>query len=110
MKHTPKPWIVTGDMDDLWVEKVDDWDGKGNEPIGMRGVAHVECFGSEVPDYAVSEANAKLIAAAPELLEACKRTLEYFQPTKVSTRSPEEFRNELLNPLIAAIAKAEGTE
>ena len=48
-----------------------------------------------------AEANAKLIAAAPELLEACKKAKDYLQFNKGNS-SP------IYDELVQVIAKAEG--
>jgi len=54
------------------------------------------------------EANAKLIASAPELLEACKNTRDYFeQVMDADDGIPNEEMN-LFTMLQQAIAKAEG--
>jgi hypothetical protein len=50
-----------------------------------------------------SEANARLIAAAPDLLIACKRLLEVEPPRLITGEERETFRL-----ASAAIAKAEG--
>jgi hypothetical protein len=88
--HTPGPWVIEGDVaalpDDIGVGIVnrkhdgDDWD-----------VAMVHS----------SAANARLIAAAPDLLAACKLIASYaisWQPL-----TPGDIRE-----MTAAIAKAEG--
>jgi hypothetical protein len=58
MKHTPGPWTV-GTSDDHWKREVRGESGKA--------VAFSGCF-----PIAEAHANAKLISAAPELLEALK--------------------------------------
>lgn len=65
--HTPGPWgfyRMQGFGADYSVRTED------------RAVAVVRHYGNPK----VSEANARLIAAAPELLEACKRALEQTDP------------------------------
>jgi hypothetical protein len=59
--HTPGPWMVTSDGRKVYV------DPNGLKPNGCYSVAQL--FG---PD---GTANARLIAAAPELLAVCKRML-----------------------------------
>jgi hypothetical protein len=98
MAQTPGPWrvkgsgrglilrIFSGDHDDIDTE-----------------IATVFRSGSVAYDY---EANARLIAAAPELLDACKRLLTFNEELAVdvgvSTHYPSaDFAR-------AAIAKAEG--
>lgn len=89
-KHTPGPWNLSED---------------GDLVIGKRGPFRlVKGFmaAGGMPDAAEALANANLIAAAPELLQACKDALAAFE------------YNGFYNPyqiggLKDAIAKAEGT-
>ena len=64
MTHTPGPWKVDklGTMGDYELSS-------NNYPLAML-------YHSQIHD---TEANAHLIAAAPELLDACKYTLENLQ-------------------------------
>lgn len=68
-KHTPGPWVV-GNTDPLLFGKQR---GQGTEPIGF-------VYGPSFPERSdlgkEAIANARLIAAAPELLEALKNLLE----------------------------------
>lgn len=83
-KHTPGPWVV-------WYS---DWPGV----VGVEcasGETIADCSHSNDPD--LSEANARLIAAAPELLEALRGFVECDEP------SCEHYA-----AASAAIAKAEG--
>lgn len=85
-KYTPGPWIVTG---------------KFPTPITIRPheggpyICQVNA-GRKDEEY---QANARLIAAASDLLEACKYALSGFLP--------QEGRYKILK---RAIAKAEGKE
>jgi hypothetical protein len=74
MKHTPAPWeqIIDGDM----VGAMNPY-GHGMMNIAdIRGWGHLTgtgaCRLSEKDAIAIQEANARLIASAPELLEALK--------------------------------------
>lgn len=58
-KHTPGPWSVDNDVD-----VIASLDG-----ITVVDIAHVDPFGEKRPS---AEADARLIATAPELLEALK--------------------------------------
>lgn len=118
VQHTPGPWAVFNGTD---VFPVDDFDGmnhiastdpNGNHPVsGVRRTsaeqrAELEAdpaSKSHIP-YSEAQANARLIAAAPEMLEALKGI------------QAEAIANEAGNPgypspwaaVLAAIAKATG--
>lgn len=64
-EHTPGPWTATDDRRGIW-EIIHDGEL----------LADVWSHGSAARDLP-AEANARLIAAAPELLEACKRFVEW---------------------------------
>ena len=66
-KHTPGPWQVAGELDNLRVMSEID-DEKACD--GLRRVALVTCGDFELADYGEHAANARLIAAAPDLLAA----------------------------------------
>lgn len=85
-KHTPGPWFVTGTGLSRYVE------GRVRPGV-LQEVAW--CGATEVQDQ--MEANARLIAAAPELLEALKAVIS------VADRATVEF-----DMARAAIAKATG--
>lgn len=95
MSHTPGPWTyddesVTGSV----------WSGNAPSGAWPTGV----CVASVLGDSAESEANARLIAAAPELLEALEECLEWIRQ---NGRPPtSELRQRVEN----AIAKARGGE
>jgi hypothetical protein len=69
-KHTPGPWTVSYETDISGIEN-----DPANDCVGLVDVAHV--YMRTVPGR--HEANARLIAAAPELLEALKDLLETFE-------------------------------
>jgi len=85
-KHTPGPWRST----------VNEW-GASVVDNGEQFICYIGSESSE------DRANARLIAAAPELLEACERTAGIL-PELFSWDGDIEFQ-ELLN---AAISKARG--
>ncbi len=87
MSHTPGPWRVgrtTGGLLGIWSRR-------------SRADSPDVCSVASVPD-ARDEANAHLMAAAPELLAACKRALEDDGRLQGATRRGD---------IRAAIAKAE---
>lgn len=66
--HTPGPWAVAGELDYLRVESPNSADP--NACDGVRQIAIVRQSDYEIPNYGEAEANARLIAAAPDLLSA----------------------------------------
>lgn len=68
-KHTPGPWATDGRFIVQEVEGRSFWPG---QPF----IADCAISGSYKPD-GTTAANARLIAAAPDLLEACKRALPW---------------------------------
>lgn len=92
--HTPGPWFVS-----------EDYHG-GSTICMMRGATqmNVNCRMDAKPDcLQANKANAALIAAAPDLLTACKAAQKKFQ--SLSLFSDAKELNELLKK---AIEKAEG--
>ena len=92
-KHTPGPWHVQGDHGKLWIET------SGNDDT----IAEVHRRAAKGSVYSCKEAsaNAKLIAAAPDLLEALEDSL-----TALNIVYPNG--SPVLNAAYAAIAKARG--
>lgn len=83
MAHTPGPWVV--------VQHPDGW------TIQNRATGAGACVASQYGDS--NEANARLIAAAPDLLAALKDAVNWL----------DDFDdNETLTAARAAILKAEG--
>jgi len=96
-KHTPGPWFVDNKSPFL-VRAGDDIDG--------RHIAHIGPA-NYTPRFDVDEPNARLIAAAPDLLEA----LEYVADIDVSGADDSVVRFILAaaqNKVRAAIARARG--
>jgi len=100
-KHTPRPWKV----------------GKGSFVIadspapGIHGSNMIEHYGGHLICESVSEANAHLIAAAPDLLEALEKCLYIIGHPKDEPetlwRTDDEI-NDAYMQARAAIAKAKG--
>lgn len=103
-KHTPGPWRVAKT-------------GTPSKRIfaGDELIATIRHFfrGADAigPLPSQATANARLIAAAPDLLEACKQTLAemraYVGESEFDKSDPSQFVFDLLK---SAIAKAEGKE
>ena len=94
-KHTPGPWVV-GPVDDTVVTHL------GADGVRYE-VAQIDGDYNEPGLWPVMEANARLIAAAPDLLDAAIKALAALR----SRCGPEE-RVVAERTLVAAIAKAEG--
>lgn len=96
-KRTPGPWTV-GRMGMIFEEKT------GQEIGHVRSTAINPCDRS----YTASnmEANARLIAAAPDLLDALRHTLARLDD--IESRGSISFRSDVIGDIRAAIAKAEG--
>ena len=66
-KYTPGPWVINYAVS-----------YSINSAKGDKHIAMVSCYKEKAYDEIENEANTKLIAAAPELLEACEMTLQFF--------------------------------
>jgi hypothetical protein len=95
MRHTPAPWFIDNDLYGLHVEHRNFIDGKA---FNYRVVC-------SITDIEEAEHNARLIAAAPELLEALENLVEMFA---AGDGSPEYHRHEPpeMKDARTAIAKA----
>lgn len=90
-KHTPGPWIWANGFKGLYGA------GKDNEVLD-----HAEYEGMWLGPNA--KANASLIAAAPDLLEACKEAIKELEDCLSAPSYDWDFYEKLRR----AIAKAEG--
>ena len=97
-EHTPGPWIAVDEDADTWKIQSDDW--------GTITQLHRAAGMSDVQPDAEMEATARLIAAAPELLEASQRALNTITRWHVRGK-PTDF-SDTLDVLGDAIAKATG--
>lgn len=110
-KHTPGPWRYTdGGIIDI--------------PKNCLEIADV--YGADIhddkrgPELLEAQANARLIAAAPELLEACKKSTKYIEQLCATVNSYalqlgimqndklKVYADDFREQLDKAIAKAEG--
>lgn len=103
-KHTPGPWKAVVDGHIAFVRTADD-----TADLAHTGLASRQ----------VDTANARLIAAAPELLEALNGLLAHSESvnraffvdgTAKAMRAAMTGQKDLLNQARAAIAKARGNE
>lgn len=101
--HTPGPWgvIENSNMADMIVsickDKIDAPRTVLDPDNGIVG-----------KDSAQAVANARLIAAAPELLDACKNAANVLAALAVGTLTKVERDSPAILQLRAAISKAEG--
>ena len=103
VKHTPGPWRVDDDSSDfdIYVVGRPVWGAKRYGVPGEWDVCTIEIL-DERPDETM--ANARLMAAAPELLEAAKSMVARW-PTDQQNDGPLYDEAQALR---SAIAKAEG--
>jgi len=108
-KGTPGPWRLEDDA----FEK--DWPGCLNGHIGVNAPSHtliaqvvwrMSDGDTHRKDYPELQANAHLIAAAPELLEAASMALSVMEVEYITNNRTDLAQ--FMEPLRAAIAKALG--
>ena len=108
VKHTPGPWRLQRGFSDWGLPLQHDvFVGPDESPQQIAGVPSITpyCLGASIKDreYAASQwANAQLIAAAPELLEALKDLLRDAQDRLT------EVPDELYHRCREIITRAEG--
>lgn len=73
-QHTPGPWELLPQSDGSNMVALRRETGKQMNPYAFRLVCHVLARGDSIKQ---DDANAKLIAAAPDLLVACQRVLTH---------------------------------
>lgn len=99
MAHTPGPWKQGKDWQDI--EAHDPLDSP--RPWGIATVADSCGYGNGSSE---SQANARLIAAAPDLLAACKGMAEE-AANILANDDPSSDKGQASQALLDAIAKAE---
>ena len=96
--HTPGPWTIEYEV------KQDLWGIIYQDALNICTLTHI--------DSLKNEANARLISAAPDLLEALKRTLQLIEEFPATPEIQRHFSNAFRGDVEAqahrAIAKAEG--
>ena len=102
--HTPGPWRANGIHEQSPEPSAQTRAGAVSDDDG-RVVAYLPADGAEGIQDRETLANARLIAAAPALLEACKGLLNAFPPPSI--RSRDGFSRNLAHAAArSAIAKA----
>jgi len=91
-EHTPGPWW---DESGIIHAKSAEWTAENHSCVHIAAVQWLD-------DFSESEANANLIAAAPDLLAACKTAVKKCPFPVGAALAKEKLQN--------AIAKAEGGE
>ncbi len=111
--HTPGPWQLHKSDDTLVIgsdcrevaEACGDYTEEAERPVLQRLVEYLDHHGRRM------EANARLIAAAPDLLSALKDARESIEALANMVSDATQFRQDVSDDLArinAAIAKAEG--
>lgn len=96
-KHTPGPWYIQ--------HNTQFWEVRASTPDGWGLWLGDSCASSCDGDMPLGEANARLMAAAPCLLAACKYALARFMHGPEAITNPND---PIMSDLRAAITKAEG--
>lgn len=102
-KHTPGPWVV-GPVDDCVVTHM------GSDGVRYT-VAEIDGDYNQPDTWPIMEANARLIAAAPDLLNECKKQVDWLRHIKPQITGPSSVMlgvEQSITYIAAAIAKAEG--
>lgn len=104
LKHTPGPWQAFGQrVVAVEMPRIE----YGERMQYSRGYCVTQTKLYTDPDRETAEANARLIAAAPELLEACHKC------EQLMLNRGDPFRGDdwqLMQDIRAAIAKAKGEQ
>lgn len=110
--HTKGPWIAT-DVNATDDEPLAIWRDDGRSDFYLRTEHIAECFyddgDGEGPNIVQAKANARLIAAAPDLLAALRELAEWIQSDNWDSLSEADLQTECdrIGALAhAAIAKA----
>lgn len=101
-KHTQGPWHADREGN-IWRRHPSDLYQNGGSVAGDRALASVHrgWYGKDETGFPV-EANARLIAAAPELLEALKEAVDFCHAMHEKPRITQDWK--------ALIAKATGEQ
>lgn len=99
MNHTPGPWATTKSF--TWRIHSKKADPRSLYPGHTQGIAQM----CDAWDEETTVANAKLIAAAPDLLTACETALSVLHLCRYLPKAQEASAT-----LTQAIAKAKGTD
>lgn len=107
LEHTPGPWVV-GDPSQGVMQKQPET-GKLPRTVAITDWAK-DREGRKHPRAEEMRANARLIAAAPELLAAAKNLLADIHSNDPAEPNPQAPSGDAVEGLREAIAKAEGAD
>jgi hypothetical protein len=102
-QHTPGAWTVT---DNSW--EISTVYGPAGQVIAECPIDSTVLEETQDEFEAVKEANARLIAAAPELLKACSDWIDWLKPDAPFREDAADYEAQMLDAMRAAIAKARG--
>jgi hypothetical protein len=111
--HTPGPWSIAS-KHGLYQDEIAGPSGNAIASVWTRRAAKFagEAKRTPVEDWPEGMANARLVASAPELLEAAQEVLDYLGDDQcgplLACDDPESGIHGIRDVLHAAIAKAEG--
>lgn len=106
--HTKAPWAVAGpDNEGLWIEGAKGTAVTETYPEDTRLVCSLPLYGQPEIDEK-TEADAMLIAASPDLLEACEESLETFTALEAGEKVGDVL--ETIKLLRSVVARAKGGE
>lgn len=77
-KHTPKPWKIGGEYSNK-MDEIEGSDGRAVAVVWTRRAPEFATTRQQFKPDPELAANARLIVAAPELLEACRVLLEHIE-------------------------------
>lgn len=103
--HTPGPWKAYYVQSAGWSVKMAQPREGYDRPDPICSMAWWQFDKPGIIDNDISGANAKLIAAAPELLAACQAFIDLFRD---SDMRPEDECHELFGTIFDAVEKATG--
>lgn len=104
IKHTPGPWAAKKGVGWYVVRSAHSQDDNFAIAVGSNKTSLVD---APTGDDAEAKANARLIAAAPELLSACEHAMTLLSPFDDAGLSLG-LGSDALYPIKSAIAKARG--
>ena len=118
VKHTPGPWFIWSEKARADIEEMlcdSEHQIMAGKPesilrgtiVGSRAICNVSEFEDANEDDEVRLANAHLIAAAPELLEAATKAHDALLSLHICEQD-SSWATDIRNELRSAIAKAEG--